>query len=300
MIIPTFEQWKKWSLPSKLTAIGTYLGIISFLIFIVDKCITRYNKMPNEKINSITINKFSQEFDSVSIEYFKKKGWLFFDFDSSYLVKEQFPGSLRLYTLPGDLWYYPKGDPKQKITNLMVKKIECEECSISLKIDDFDPICPWQQVGIYLFNDKNGKYDIDNWARITFGFGGEAVGITDKRWWKIIQIIVYKNGHIMDDGERIQQGIDYNRKKEKLNIKSIFLKVNISDSKLDFFYKKNDAGRNYVVVDKGNDFLDLSHLKPKHIGLAAFSCYYEGNDKCLDEEKTIPANIDYIRLDSLK
>ena len=30
-MIPTREQWKKWSLPSKLTAVGTAIGIISLL-----------------------------------------------------------------------------------------------------------------------------------------------------------------------------------------------------------------------------------------------------------------------------
>lgn len=40
-MLPTSKQWKKWSLPSKLTAIGTYVGIIGIVItlalYIVDK-----------------------------------------------------------------------------------------------------------------------------------------------------------------------------------------------------------------------------------------------------------------------
>jgi hypothetical protein len=31
-VIPTIKQWKKWSLPSKLGSIGTYVGIFSFVI----------------------------------------------------------------------------------------------------------------------------------------------------------------------------------------------------------------------------------------------------------------------------
>lgn len=34
-IIPTKNQWKNWSLPSKLTAIGTYVGLLSFFVTIM-------------------------------------------------------------------------------------------------------------------------------------------------------------------------------------------------------------------------------------------------------------------------
>ena len=38
-LIPTKKQWKNWSLPSKATLIGTYIGIISFLAFLTPKII---------------------------------------------------------------------------------------------------------------------------------------------------------------------------------------------------------------------------------------------------------------------
>ena len=36
-LIPSKNQWKRWSLPSKLTAIGTLLAVISFLIWIINE-----------------------------------------------------------------------------------------------------------------------------------------------------------------------------------------------------------------------------------------------------------------------
>ena len=36
-LFPTKKQWSDWSLPSKLTAIGSYLGILMFFIFIFEK-----------------------------------------------------------------------------------------------------------------------------------------------------------------------------------------------------------------------------------------------------------------------
>lgn len=36
-MIPTKNQWNNWSLPSKLTAIGTLVGILSFAAYLVEK-----------------------------------------------------------------------------------------------------------------------------------------------------------------------------------------------------------------------------------------------------------------------
>lgn len=55
-LIPTKEQWRRWSLPSKLTAIGAYLAIVMFILYFVDKCqpmkIFNENQSPTQKIES--------------------------------------------------------------------------------------------------------------------------------------------------------------------------------------------------------------------------------------------------------
>jgi hypothetical protein len=35
--IPSRKQWSTWSLPSKLTAIGTYIGLLSLGLYVIDK-----------------------------------------------------------------------------------------------------------------------------------------------------------------------------------------------------------------------------------------------------------------------
>ena len=61
-IIPTKNQWKKWSLPSKLTTIGAYIGIIAFvfalIIYAVDKPI-------QEKIALELISKDDKLYDLI-------------------------------------------------------------------------------------------------------------------------------------------------------------------------------------------------------------------------------------------
>ncbi len=39
MLVPSKRQWKSWSLPSRLTAVGTALGAISVLLWLVDKSV---------------------------------------------------------------------------------------------------------------------------------------------------------------------------------------------------------------------------------------------------------------------
>ncbi|MEX3813755.1 hypothetical protein AB3X96_26420 [Paraburkholderia sp. BR13439] len=35
LLIPTKEQWNKWSLPSKLTFAGTFVGVLSLLLTVL-------------------------------------------------------------------------------------------------------------------------------------------------------------------------------------------------------------------------------------------------------------------------
>lgn len=36
-LVPTRKQWKAWSLPSKLTAIGTLIAVLSFVLYLFEK-----------------------------------------------------------------------------------------------------------------------------------------------------------------------------------------------------------------------------------------------------------------------
>jgi hypothetical protein len=47
-----YRQWKKWTLPSKLTAIGTIIGIISFVVTILIIIIDNNQKSLTSEINS--------------------------------------------------------------------------------------------------------------------------------------------------------------------------------------------------------------------------------------------------------
>ncbi len=44
--LPSRTQWRRWSLPSKLTAIGAYVGVIALLLSIVLAVFSRFERLP--------------------------------------------------------------------------------------------------------------------------------------------------------------------------------------------------------------------------------------------------------------
>ncbi len=63
MLLPTREQWKEWSLPSKLTAVGTLIGAVALVLSIY------FYIAPNQNISSETSADLSQtnRVDTISI-----------------------------------------------------------------------------------------------------------------------------------------------------------------------------------------------------------------------------------------
>lgn len=45
-LIPTRKQWKSWSLPSRLTAIGTLAGVLSFGAYLLEKGYPYFSNIP--------------------------------------------------------------------------------------------------------------------------------------------------------------------------------------------------------------------------------------------------------------
>ncbi|ASJ70342.1 hypothetical protein [Granulosicoccus antarcticus] len=51
-MIPTRKQWKSWSLPSKLTAIGTFVGLLSFGFYLIEKVHHHFKDFPSRADDS--------------------------------------------------------------------------------------------------------------------------------------------------------------------------------------------------------------------------------------------------------
>lgn len=57
ILIPTSRQWRKWSLPSKLTAVGCYLAVLAILLTVVFYVWPRSGPLPpTTKIQAVRIS----------------------------------------------------------------------------------------------------------------------------------------------------------------------------------------------------------------------------------------------------
>ncbi len=77
-MIPSKQQWKSWSLPSKLTAIGTLVGVLGFSAYLIEKGygisqklnhsppviedVSLVVKLNNERKNEVTLYKRGEVF----------------------------------------------------------------------------------------------------------------------------------------------------------------------------------------------------------------------------------------------
>ncbi|MDY0144121.1 MAG: RsiV family protein [Bacteroidales bacterium] len=71
-IFPTKTQWKKWSLPSKLSVIGVYITTLSFIIFLITiiPSSKKYDSSNNQTIISqLNYDVFNYIIDSLSIDF---------------------------------------------------------------------------------------------------------------------------------------------------------------------------------------------------------------------------------------
>lgn len=103
---------------------------------------------------------WEENFDDVSLEGLKSRGWEILDYDPRAFSKQKKPGCLTLYTYPGDYWVKENETPI--IKNLLVKQLCFDHCIITTRLLGFNPYQNAQQAGIFLFGP-----DIDK--KITLG-----------------------------------------------------------------------------------------------------------------------------------
>ena len=99
-LIPTKKQWKGWNLPSKLTAIGAYLAIITLGLYFFDKC--SENKINSANLN-LTKNSIRENQDSLLKPF--EGGAINVRIDTS---KKEVPVNIELVQIPKEsdnLWF---------------------------------------------------------------------------------------------------------------------------------------------------------------------------------------------------
>jgi hypothetical protein len=64
-LLPTKKQWEKWTLPSKLTAVGAYIAVISIVLWAVDKHHSMQQQKHSEEIHEGELADQKEAFDSI-------------------------------------------------------------------------------------------------------------------------------------------------------------------------------------------------------------------------------------------
>ncbi|MDJ1504386.1 hypothetical protein [Xanthocytophaga agilis] len=112
--------------------------------------------------------KFTENFNSTSIDSLLHKGWILKNIDTIFWNKRNPKnGYLTLFTLEGDT--YPDSARRLGVKNLLVKKLDVDCFSTEIHLDNFVPGQNWQQAGIILMEDTTL---LSRSARLTIGYNG--------------------------------------------------------------------------------------------------------------------------------
>ncbi|NUQ25001.1 MAG: hypothetical protein HUU34_13700 [Saprospiraceae bacterium] len=137
---PSFKGTKRWIwLGSLGLLIITFLSMVALL---------------NSKVTKKEIG-WKEDFTSLSKDSLKARGWEIWDSVPNEWPNQLKPGYLTLYTIPGDYWVKP--GESRTIGNFLVKRIDCDCCIVTMKINGFFPSQNHQQVGFFILDEKNPR-----------------------------------------------------------------------------------------------------------------------------------------------
>lgn len=86
-MIPSREQWKRWSLPSKLTAIGAYVGILGLVLTVLFFFFSRPGEPPQETPSAVAMQRILEPEEGAEVgQYVEVRGLSPFLREHHYLI----------------------------------------------------------------------------------------------------------------------------------------------------------------------------------------------------------------------
>lgn len=253
-------------------ALLIFLFVLSYRFHLVDPFETEFNNIdPSQLLDG---------------EY---SGWKIYDIDSTYLLKQQSKQALTLYTLAGDYWNTPLGN--NIIKNIFIKKIHCKSCLIELKLYGFYPNRYRQSAGIFLFEEKDGRFDRDNFVSLTVG-SGDNKGNDGSLGINISARLNGESRYRVEQPKINYLDPDSGGVTIPLDTVYIYLHVNSDPQLITSFYRReNERAKRQRIKQTG-----IQHpYKPKYLGIAGFQItqHNRGVPVLMD---TIPIYIDRVRI----
>lgn len=216
-------------------------------------------------------------------DFLEKENLVLENPDYNYISLEE--GRLKLHTLAGDNWVKEGEEPK--ITNLLVKEVNCKECIVNLTIQDFKPNQPWQQTALFFFDEKDGRFDLLRFVRFCYSHGPGKPSPPGDNSGGLLQTVEKTSEELAPNtyGYKLKEQISFLPKQ-------VVLRVKIDKNNYTFYWSHNVAGLKQVH--------SIPRLvEPKYIGLAAFHGISLDDYTPLNAD-SIPAFIDHFVLKPLR
>jgi hypothetical protein len=226
---------------------------------------------------------WTEEFNSVSVDSLKSRGWEILDYDSVAFSKQLKPGCFTAYTLRGDYWYTQPDSPI--ITNLLLKEINSKSAKITLKIDDFNPTQEFQQAGIVLLDkNRNKEHNI----RITVNSCSSG-----PRFHQAIQIVKRENGTAYETPTFIIWSWDTPAPPDSSFISPIWIQIQCEKNKFHFYYHFGEEYASFRAVNT----IDFN-FEPAFVAIGAFRGI-RNSKRDLNNSESIPAFFDYLKVEPM-
>lgn len=240
----------------------------------------------------ILVEKFETHFNNIDPDELldgEYNGWKVYNIDSSYLLKQHSEKALTLHSIAGDYWNIP--GTKDVVNNIFVRELHCESCLIELKLFGFYPNRFRQNVGMFIFQEKNGSFDSENFVSLTAGSGDHS-GNDGSLGINISGIL---NGEARYHVE--QPRINYpdpSKKHSIIPLDTVYLYLHInSKSQLitSQYRRQSEWARRERIKETG-----IEHpYKPRYLGIGGFQITQHDRGEPVDRD-TIPVYIDRIRV----
>lgn len=230
-------------------------------------------------------NHFADDFNSVSSDSLKVKGWMIKKADESYWRRRnEKAGHLSLYTLRGDNWPDAKNAPG--IKNLLVRKIKPGCFTTEIHVSDFIPNQNWQQAGILLSEDSTFSGKV---VRLSLGYNNFFGGYV-KPAEIIIQAVASSQAGNLSRPEEVAHITLFSEEPGKDSI----IAENLSRLALKIEKRNNHYRLLYAIGRMENfAFKEAVHgdydIQPRYIGLFAMQGF-------ADKENSIPVFFDSFSL----
>ncbi|MDO6597841.1 hypothetical protein Q4512_13025 [Oceanihabitans sp. 2_MG-2023] len=122
-LIPTKSQWKKWTLPTKISVIGTVIGVLSFGTYAIEKTYNMYAKIENPPPKNFLYgtweaNEIEEGIEVTILWHLKKDGTTTYEFIRHSTIPYQLRQKYMFIKQSKSSWYYNDGLIYEKTTQV--------------------------------------------------------------------------------------------------------------------------------------------------------------------------------------